>query len=432
MMRSLLRVALVGVSLSLPVLAEEFEWPQPLSLQQALVMVDETHPNLLLAQARIRQAEAEQSISSSAQALQAQIDARVRWIEPSNNALLDDRDDHRLGLTVSKQLWDGGRTDALTEAGEARVQSESWGLWEARQAQKLVVMQAFFAVILADMEFTFRRELMASDFILFDRTKERHALGQKSDVDLLEAEAAYQASRKRYYQAEVRQRLTRSRLAIALNHPGQLPADLQPPEWSSLQRKGLDEFQITEQALITNRRLLALQAQLEAARAEVTAARGGDNPLISGVLTVADHSRDLGGRDKAQLGVELVWPLSSGGRVDAEVARAEAEVTRVQALLMQERLKVEQEVLDVWLELEVLKARREELIIVRDFRELKLDQSRALYELEAEADLGDAMGAIAELDFERAQYRFDRARLWAQLNILMGEELTSSWQWESP
>lgn len=63
-----------------------------------------------------------------------------------------------------------------------------------------------------------------------------------------------------------------------------------------------------------------------------------------------------------------------------------------------------------------------------DYRELYLDRSRALYELEVKTDLGDAMTEISAVRLDMAQAEFDwmmtQARLKALAGRLLPEEAT--------
>ena len=72
-------------------------------------------------------------------------------------------------------------------------------------------------------------EAMAIAYVRLDRARNRHELGQTSDLSLLELESGYQALLRRQKASQARQRATRSRLALVLNHPEQLPAELEYP-----------------------------------------------------------------------------------------------------------------------------------------------------------------------------------------------------------
>ena len=55
-----------------------------------------------------------------------------------------------------------------------------------------------------------------------------------------------------------------------------------------------------------------------------------------------------------------------------------------------------------------------------DYRELYLDRSRALYELEVKTDLGDAMTEITAVNLDRARAEFAWLMTLAELDALRG------------
>jgi len=77
-------------------------------------------------------------------------------------------------------------------------------------------------------------------------------------------------------------------------------------------------------------------------------------------------------------------------------------------------------VLELWLQLQTLKVQREAAGVGRDYRELYLDRSRALYELEVNADLGDAMVRLTEAELAEVDTEFQTALAWARLDALTG------------
>lgn len=58
-----------------------------------------------------------------------------------------------------------------------------------------------------------------------------------------------------------------------------------------------------------------------------------------------------------------------------------------------------------------------------DYRELYLDRSRALYEMEVKADLGDAMVRVSEAERNLRKIQFDITLGWARLETLVGQDL---------
>ena len=82
-----------------------------------------------------------------------------------------------------------------------------------------------------------------------------------------------------------------------------------------------------------------------------------------------------------------------------------------------------QQVLDLWLRLENLRIHLAGLGVRGDYRELYLDRSRALYDLEVKTDLGDAMTEISAVSLDVAQAEFDWMMTQAQLAALAGRLL---------
>ncbi len=239
-------------------------------------------------------------------------------------------------------------------------------------------------------------------------------------MDLLKAESDYQRIRRQRAASESKQRITRARLAQALGYPGQLPADLATPDLD-LPGKLPELDAVQKQAAGENLVLRALRTRLSAARERVDAAAAGGRPILRGRAETFAYSRHTGSSDAWRAGVSLEIPLATGGSVDAAVAAQKAKVYGVQADLEQAQMDVQQSMLETWMKLDNLRLQREEVQTLSDYRELNLDRSRALYELEARADLGDAMVQTSEAQLQSARTRFETALAWAKLRALMGE-----------
>jgi len=59
--------------------------------------------------------------------------------------------------------------------------------------------------------------------------------------------------------------------------------------------------------------------------------------------------------------------------------------------------------------------------VLRNYRDLNLDRSRALYEMEVSTDLGDSMVQITEAEYLSAQADYKMAEAWTRLDILTGQ-----------
>ncbi|MCW8927754.1 MAG: TolC family protein [Gammaproteobacteria bacterium] len=399
--------------------------PEPLTLEHALSLVETGHPALrrqIAAQAR---SEAELEGVEANNAPSVSIEGHARWVQPSSVYDDDDiTDDHKLSLFVRKPLYDFGRTEAQRNAAaQGQLSAEQRYRW-ALQQRKVEVMRAYFDVVLSDLAYNRENEQLAIDFIELDRLRDRHELGQASDVQLFELESRYQATRTQFNLSQTRQRATRARLANLLDRPGMLPSTVQRPKLDYHKRELPEYEELVALALAENPQLRALQAELQAAQQQIEAARAGGSPRLDGELEASSYSRDMGSRDRVRAGVYLEFPLYTGGRIDAAVAARRADLYEIQARLDETRYALRQQVLDAWLDLQSLSLKRERAYAELDFRELYLDQSRTNYELEFKADLGDAMVRMSDAQIALARNDYEYAIAWEQLLVLTGGKLT--------
>ncbi|NNF97084.1 MAG: TolC family protein, partial [Halobacteria archaeon] len=206
-----------------------------------------------------------------------------------------------------------------------------------------------------------------------------------------------------------------------LGRPGQLPdIVVRPVNLPHLSRSLLEVETIQAQALKNSSILRALRAQIAAAQAEVAAARAGDNPVLYGGAEANAYSKERTNYDKWRVGVQLEVPLTTGGRVDADTAKQQAEIYRLQAELSLAEEQIQQTILELWLELDALRIQREQMRAQKDYRELDLDRSRALYELEVKTNLGDAMVEYTGAEREMVMTEFRIALAWEQIDNLTG------------
>ena len=123
------------------------------------------------------------------------------------------------------------------------------------------------------------------------------------------------------------------------------------------------------------------------------------------------------------MAVVLEVPLYTGGRSDAAVAEARALIGKKQAEVAESELILRQAVLDLWLELQNLGTRMEELNVLDDYREYYLDRSRTLYDLEVTTDLGDAMVQTSAVRLKKSRAAFQWMLAMARLDALTGKLL---------
>lgn len=393
--------------------------PSPLTLEQALALADQSHPDLDLADATLLRARAELAEVEAEDDLELKLTGALSAVDPSVNAVDQSNNDSWARLRLSKLLYDFGRTDRARAVAQANTQGRLWRLLDTRQTRRLEVMARYFDVLLADLEYARDNEAMSIAFVRLDRGHSRSELGQLSDIELLELENRYQQSRRKLIGSQNRQRSSRSLLALTLNRLDDLPAELEYPPPAEPYQQGEIET-LTQRVLDGNPVLQALRAEVESAMQGLRAAEAEDNPEIRGELAAAEYNRKLGGRNPLSASLILEIPLYTGNRVDAKKALQRARLQEQRANLSRYELDLRQQILEHWLELQRLAIEREELLVTSDFRDLTQERSRALYDLEAASDLGDSMVQIADLYLMQAENDFQSRLLQARLNALAG------------
>ncbi|MEW6445311.1 MAG: TolC family protein [Pseudomonadota bacterium] len=408
--------------------------PQPLSLTDALRLAgDESHYDLQLhladldaARAALRGAQGERDFTLG-------IEARARYIDPPKTTSDPGHDDHAAVLVARKRLFDFGRGSALEEAARAVIDGEERRLGLAREQRKLDVMRAFYDVLLADMSFTVANERMAIVYVDYDKVKDKHELGQLSQVDLLRVQTSYEEALRDRNVAEARQRNARVRLAAALGDASRLPAKLSEPALDGLaSRKAPEIDAAVKDALERNPALIALRRQLEASIRRIEAARARRLPVIDAVVEGGAYAREMGTNDPFRAGLVLSAPLVVSGMVEGEIVRAEAERRRAEAQLARAEAELRQRLTELVLDIDVLRKSATGDKVRGDYREIYLERSRALYEMEVSTDLGDSMVQVSDARLRALRTLYALSLAWAELDALSGRPVESLAKPETP
>ena len=397
--------------------------PEPLTLEHAMALADAAHPDLQAAAADTDVARAQRDRAAAAYGFDLGINAEARWVDPAERAFEQTHNDSYAGLYLNKRLYDFGRTRAAVSAADARLVGRQLAYADTRLRHRLYVLERYLDVLLADLEFRVQDEAMAIAYVRLDRARDQHELGQLSDVGLLEFETRYQETRSGRIRTQARQRTSRVQLSEALSRPGQLSGTLAEPNLDLADGDLPELAELTSEILKNNPHLQAWRADTEAARERLQAARAVDRPVISGRAQVTEFARETGSTDPVTVGLLLEVPLYTGGRGAAERAQARAELQRSQAQTARAELELRQQLRNLWEEIQVLRASRDEAETRTDYRELYLDRSRALYEMEVSTDLGDAMVVSSDARLRQAELDYRLLLDWAQLNVLRGRPL---------
>ena len=407
------------LSVNASAIAEEVPLPEPLTLEYALSLADEAHPDLELKRALMDQRLASQQAVAADSDWRLGLTAALRAVRPSYKAQEGTNNDSSLSLKLRKRLYDAGRSEAEQLASEAAYKGSELAYLDTRQQRRLQIQRDYLDVLLADLQYIRDNESMTMGFLHWDKARERNEMGQISDIEVLELESIFQQRRREWQQSQNLQRATRQKLAISLNRPDQLSATLAKPTMQ-LDRELPEVKVLTDEVLSANPHLLALRQQTEAALAQVEAAKAAGGVTVHGELEAAVYNRTTGTRDPLAATLLIEVPLFDN-RSDAELARQRGILRQRQAEQASAEMDLRQAVLDLWLEIKSLNIQQEEMKALGNYRDLYIDRSRALYELEVKSDLGDAETKISDYRLQKAATDFDLAMAWTKLDALRGK-----------
>jgi len=394
--------------------------PDPLTLEYALSLADEAHPDLLLQSANILNAKANKDSIDASTGFDVSLDVGAYVTDEDRFQSFKNRDHIRAGVIVSKTLYDFGYTDDRVSAAGQLVDSEQWKFRQARGLRRLAISEAYFNVLLSDLQFSQYNEAMSIGYVNFDKVKDRRELGKSTDLEVLERESEYQKLRVLRYKSENLQRSTRARLAEVLNRPNQLPARLAIPRLTDLKRKLPEVELLQEMARLNNYDIKAFKYAVQSAETSLIAARNQNNPKLDAIVTAHEYKTDFDTIDELTAALNFSYDLYQPEQ-DAAIAAQLSKLYASRARLHKIESALRQSILELWHVIEELSIKREAMMVLLELREIKLEQSRALYEMEVKADLGFSMVELTEAQYSQAQNDYQLALAWVNLDLLTGK-----------
>jgi len=394
-----------------------------LTLEAALTAAESAHPDLLMAEADRDSAVADRDIASSQQDTRINLEGILRSGRPTVG-VPDFTSDNSVRLTARKTLYDFGRSGDAELAAKFGLKAREADLTTTLDQRRLEIMARYFDVLLADMQYTVDNELMAVYYVNFDQGKDRLAQGQISSVELAELESRYQDILLKRNASAQRQRITRAMLANAMNRPV-LPDDLEDPKLPGNQHALPDYETLLPIMLRNNPRLHAQQELLAASQQRISSLRAENGPTLDAEVEAADYSRPAATRNSYSAGLILSWPLYQGNRSDSRVAREMARFNKLQAGAAKLKMDLTQALLETCLDITQLQsAARMAARKYTEYRDLQLERSRGLYELELKSNLGTSMSETSDARLRTRRNKYQLALGYARLDALLGKPLS--------
>jgi len=396
--------------------------PDPLTLTDALAYAKHPHPQADNVRLQFEIARLQLDSVRAANNPRIVLDAIPRMAERTNNPASGLEDDSFLQLRLSVPIYDFGRTKSRRAAAIETVAAQELRWLDTVQYRKLAILEGYLNVLLADMRYAIDNEVMTLAFLRFDRLRERRDLfDQVSEIDVIEAESVYRDAFARRTRSQLDRQRFRLLLAAALGTPSDIPGELAPADISVWTERAIPDFETSVQyALQSNPRLLAAQKRLAAADAATATAAAAYRPTLNAEVELSEYQRSTGSRDDVRASLNLSIPLYQGSNHRVARSIAQAEANQIRAELQQLQFDVRDELFGLLQELQVATVERTAAATRETYRDLYMDRSRTLYEMEMRADLGDAQAKLLEASWLSRRADFKLAVTWAQLDALLG------------
>lgn len=431
--RTLLGLLLFPVSLSAqelppPPVAEPLavesevrvELPSIMSLGQSLELADERHPTLLRHTALVQAGQAllQRNELDDRWKFDLELTARTADLQITRQGYVDDS---RAIFTISKLVWDFGKSAQQDEIARLGVHSAELGLEYARRLQRIQIIKQYFEVLAADYRYLADNEAMTLAYFPFSRAQERQErFDSVSELEVLKNQVDYFDELARRNQSRADQRASRHRLALAMGLPEAKPDALLDPDLSGYQRELPDFDQLLAQVLETSPLLSQKKIELAQLRAEESDLDAGETPDLVFDVQLADYSQDYRARDRGRASLSLRVPLFAGTVTAVERAELLAEISAKEAELLNLEYEIREQVMQWVQDLEILNQQIEQNAQNLEYRERALDKSRMLYEMEVKAEIGQAQADMARLIWQDAQAKYNRALIWEQIDAILG------------
>lgn len=398
--------------------------PTPLSLEALLQNFSQNSAQINYQQASVEQAQSLGVLNQAKNNLELNLQGRLGRREFGRENLPH----NLLALHIGKVIYDFEQSNHQADADLKHYEKAQKQLQKALNLQKLEIIKSYFNVILSDFQYRVDNEAIAIEYVTYDKIKDRHQIGQLSDVDLLKAEHSYQQSLLKRSQSEQAQLKTRVQLANTLNLPSARPDELQFPNLQGFKKRSLDKQlleQIQAAVIEQNPQVQSLRLAQAAQESLILKAMASNGPQLRADAWVGQLSSqpDLReGRWKAQLSVDV--PLYDGGQTKSATAIAKAEFLKLKAQTQDLEQSLRNQVAEIYFQLKLLQTEKSVHQAFGDYADLYLDYSRALYENESKTDLGDSFVRLSQANYNMVEWQFKQTLLWLELDYLMGKHIT--------
>ena len=418
------RLSVFFLSVWLVAVVEANDFPaEPLTLSTALSFAEQPHPFTSNARLDLELAKVNQDFHGSSNRLDLEaliVPQRVDQAAPKTGGSFTDS---YATLRIRHPIYDFGRGKANQSHASTDLAIAEHNLKFVQATRKIEIMQRFFDVLIADLDYGVKNEKMTLTFLRYNRYQEEMDMHQShAEVDVLDLETIYREAFVVRQAANFARRNARRTLALALGFTDYVPRDLATPDVSAYVAREVPEFEILlDEVLQNNHDMKQAELNLDKATAASEVSKSKYLPQLDAVLEATNWHRETGSRNATSVGIQFTVPLVSGARKSRDQRISHIAVERARARLAETEHAVRQKTFDLWQALTLHHVRLSAAEVRLNYRDQYMDRARALYELEERSDLGDAQAELLRALLESNRVEYALALTWSELDALMGK-----------
>ncbi len=328
-----------------------------------------------------------------------------------------DFDDSATHINITKNLFDkNANTELILQ--KIRIKREENYLRHIKLAQKIILMSAFFDVILSDLEFQYATEKLALSAVRERQKREDLEIDEVSELEALEAKNKLEQDSYARLAIEAKQILTRAKLAelLGLKFP-ERPNELLRPDLSNYWQKDLATLEEWYKLVhVHNLEIIALKSFL----LELNTKKQHENKrqiVVSGYLKLGEQSYQKDKEGRYRLGIHTNIALHDS-RVNKRLEEIDLQIQNKVLDLERKTRELNQMTLKSWLDLSMFKRKKQALEVTRLYDDFYLEKARSEYEMNLSRDLGNAMVNWTKTTLEIARVEFEFVTTYQKLILL--------------
>ncbi len=394
----------------------------PLTLSEALAYADKPNHSVRHRELDVETARINRDYFDSGAGLRLNATITPQSVDRASSEGSQFSNDSNLNLELIYPIYDFGFSQASKDLAQTRLSQAERALAHQHRLRRLEIMQKFFTVLLADLDYAVKNEKMTLAFLRYNRHLEEMEMYEAhAEVDVLALETTY---RERFHvreEASLDQISSRRDLGRALGLFNTIPRDLVDPDVSSYVERPIPEFEeLLNEVTRSDYAVLFAKSKIQAAVDARKVEEKRYAPKLEAVIEANAWEIKTGSRNSSSVGFQLKIPLIAGKSKSRALKLSEKNIERVQLELDAIRDQYEAQVFTLWKKLKLLEVELTAAQVRSNFRDQYMDRSRALYELEEQSDLGDAQAELLFSLYELKRIEYEIALAWAEIDVMKG------------